>query len=122
MPRFSQTLLDHARSPRNAGKLDRADAVGEASLHGRAPYTTVYLTFDGDVIAQASFEAFGCGVTIASCSALTEIIVGKTEEECLGIESETVMKALNGIPADKAFCAELAVEALRMAIANRETR
>ena len=81
MSRFSETLLDHARSPRNGGPLPSASAVGKASLHGRAPYVTIYLDIQDGTISQAQFTAFGCGVTIASCSALTEMLVGRTLDD-----------------------------------------
>ena len=113
---YSSTLADHFNSPRNPGALESPDAVGKASLNGRAPYLTIYLKIAGGVVAKATFQAFGCGYTIASCSALTEMITGKTIEQCLLITSEQLIEALDGMPEYKQFCAQLAVDAARDAI------
>lgn len=117
MPRFSATLLDHAESPRNGGKLDSANAVGMASLNGQAPYTTIHLRIEeNEAIADAKFEAFGCGVTIAACSALTELVIGQTVSEAEELSPTDITSALDGIPPDKQFCAHLANSALHNAI------
>ena len=121
MSRFSETLLDHARSPRNGGRFDGANAVGSASLHGKAPRTTMYLRVADNIVTRAQFEAFGCGVTIACCSALTELLFGRTAEDCRRIQVCDVMDALDGIPADKQFCAELARNAMQNALSLFET-
>lgn len=116
MARFSPTLLDHSANPRNAGALDTGNAVGDADLSGRAPRVQIYLVVDRDVIAQASFTAFGCGVTIAAGSVLTELAKGRTLDECRNITGRDIADALDGIPTDKQFCADVVAAALHDAI------
>ena len=98
------------------------DAVGRASLNGRAPYLTIYLKMAHRVVAKASFQAFGCGYTIACCSALTEMVTGKTIDQCLSINPEQLIEALDGMPEYKQFCAQLAIDAVRDAIGKLEGR
>src|SRR5262249_42034636 len=42
---------------------------------------TVYLTVDGDKIADVSFEGRGCAISTAAASLMTEILKSKTIEE-----------------------------------------
>ena len=115
MPRYSAMLMDHFNAPRNAGHMDRADVVGKASLDGRAPYISIFLKLDGDVITKASFQAFGCGVTIAACSLLTHLITGQSVSRSANMTGDELVQALD-IPSDKRFCAELALAALQNAL------
>lgn len=110
---YSSTLADHFKSPRNAGEMESPDAVGRASLNDRPPHLVIYLKVNDGVVTKASFQTFGCGYSIASCSALTEMITGKTIEECSSISTNELIIALDGMPEHKQFCAQLAIDALR---------
>ena len=118
MSRPSSTIADHFNSPRNAGEMASPDAVGRASLDGRAPRVTIYLKTNGQVISQAMFQTFGCGFSIAACSLLTELVAGNTFDECLALSDKTLIAALNGMPPEREFCARLAVDALRDAVSR----
>ena len=118
MPQYSATLLDHFYAPRNSGAMPDADAVGRGSLDGRAPYLELYLKFDGDRISAACFTTFGCAAAIACGSAITELVIGRSTEECREIDLQAVVHALDGIPPEKEFCASLAVQALRDGLAK----
>jgi NifU-like protein involved in Fe-S cluster formation len=96
--------------------MSAPDAVGEADLRGHAPRFTIYLQASGGRVTQARFQTFGCGYSIAACSALTELITGKTISECQAITADQVVTALDGMPEEKRFCADLAVAALRDAL------
>jgi NifU-like protein involved in Fe-S cluster formation len=96
--------------------MSDANAVGMASLNGQAPYVTLFLRVDDSTVSGASFQASGCGVVIACCSVLTQLAVCRTVEECLALQSQALIDALDGIPADKQFCADLAIAALRNAL------
>lgn len=78
---YQEIILDHSRHPRNSGELE--DASGEAQ--GNNPLcgdrVTVYVRLDGDRIAEATFVARGCAISVASASMMTEIVKGKTLEE-----------------------------------------
>ncbi len=116
MSRYSATLLDHVLSPRNGGAMDAPDAIGKASLAGRAPYVTIYLQVRQGVVTKAMFQTFGCGVSIACCSVLTEMITGRTVADCRSLTGASLIEALAGIPPEKQFCADMAVEALQQAL------
>jgi NifU-like protein involved in Fe-S cluster formation len=117
---FSAKLSDHFNSPRNGGALENADAVGHGSLDGSAPYTTIFLRIEDSTIRQAGFQTFGCGVSIACASVLTELVTGQTLDSGRRITAQDVIDALDGVPEEKQFCAGLAVAALRDALRQCE--
>jgi nitrogen fixation NifU-like protein len=96
--------------------MESPDAVGKASLNDRPPYLVIYVRVSEEVVTEASFQTFGCGYSIASCSALTEMMKGRTVTECLSVSADELIKALDGMPEHKQFCAQLAIDAMRDAI------
>jgi nitrogen fixation NifU-like protein len=116
MGKYSDALMDHFSSPRNMGAMDGADRVGHAGMPGRGPFLILYLRMNGDVVAQAMFQTHGCGPTIASGSALTELIVGRSASECLALTVEDLIEALDGVPPEKRHSPTLAIAALGHAL------
>ena len=74
---YRELVLDHARNPRNFGKLEGPShtAKGINPLCGDS--LVLYLDVDADDrVRKASFEGTGCVISIASASLLTETIIG----------------------------------------------
>jgi len=116
MPRFSETLREHAQYPSNQGPIVGADLVGKASLNCNPPYITLYLKVSDDVITRAGFESAGCGVTTAICSVTTELIEGTSLEDCKLITVDQVCQRLDGVPPDKRHCVLVVLKALNNAL------
>jgi NifU-like protein len=112
MPRFSETLLDYARFPRNLERDDNAHAVGWADWDGQPPRVEVFLRIEGGQVRRATFQAAGCGVTIAAASAMTELLEGRSINACRSLTADDVAAALEGVPGDKRFCVDVAIAAL----------
>lgn len=122
MARFSPTLVDHFHDPRNRGELTDPSGIGHGGTSGAGPSIVFYIKADNDAVSAASFTAAGCGVTIASGSALTELVVGRRIQDCLALTAREISQALDGIPADKSYCPQLAIEALRAALSDAQAR
>jgi NifU-like protein involved in Fe-S cluster formation len=122
MTGYSDVLIDHFQSPRNRGQNFVANAAATASHGGSAPYVTVYLQIAEATIVRAGFESFGCGVAVAAASVLTEMISGKSIEACRIITAREVIDALEGVPLGKEFCADLAINALHLALDDQTVR
>ena len=118
MSRFSEVLMDHFNSPRNVGVIEHADRVGTAGVPGQGPFIMLCLRIQNDVVVEAQYQTHGCGVTIACGSMITEMIKGRSLEECRAITAAHLSDALGGIPPDKAHSPVLAVAALQQAVGS----
>ena len=108
--------MDHFTHPRNLGKMDDADGVGEVGNAKCGDIMKIYIKVENDVITDVKFNTFGCGSAIASSSMATEMIKGKKVSEALELSNRAVVEALGGLPAQKIHCSVLAEEAVRAAV------
>lgn len=116
MALYSEKVMDHFTNPRNVGKLDDADGIGEVGNAKCGDIMKIYLKIENDIIVDVKFNTFGCGSAIASSSMATELIKGKPLSQALELTNKAVAEALDGLPAHKMHCSVLAEEAIRAAI------
>jgi nitrogen fixation NifU-like protein len=78
---YQDVIIEHSKRPRNFRTLgDTAHkADGYNPLCGDT--VTVYLTLDGDVVKDVSFQGHGCAISTASASVMTETLKGKTRAQ-----------------------------------------
>jgi nitrogen fixation NifU-like protein len=108
--------MDHFKNPRNVGKMDDADGIGEVGNAKCGDIMRMYIKVENDIITDVKFNTFGCGSAIATSSMATEMIKGKPISEALELSNRAVVEALDGLPAQKIHCSVLAEEAVRAAI------
>ena len=116
MALYSDKVMDHFQNPRNVGKLDDADGIGEVGNAKCGDIMRMYIKVRDGVIVDCKFNTFGCGSAIATSSMATELIKGKPVEEALELSNKAVVEALDGLPAYKLHCSVLAEEAVKAAV------
>ena len=112
---YTDKVLDHFRHPRNVGKIDNPDGVGTVGSLACGDSLTLMFKLDKDGrIADVKFQTFGCASAIASSSALTEMLKGKTLAEAEKITNKDIANFLGGLPEQKMHCSVMGRQALEM--------
>ena len=135
---YQEVILDHSKSPRNFGVLDRYTCTAEGNNPMWGDQLTVYVDIKDDIVSDVSYRARGCAISIASASMMSSIIKGKTIEEvnilfdkfhklCMGEEVEDDddierLRALSGVSKfpTRVKCATMSWHAVREAVDNTQ--
>lgn len=113
---YSNKVMDHFTNPRNLGKMEDADGIGEVGNAKCGDIMKMHIKVADGRITDVKFNTFGCGSAIATSSIATEMIKGKTLEEALTLSNKAVVEALDGLPAVKIHCSVLAEQAIKAAV------
>jgi len=120
MTGYTETILKYATDNSRSGQLEQADGTGEVGLSagdlGHKLAVRFTLQVDGNRIKAARYKVFGCGFTIAACAVVAKLIEGQPLDEVALLDAAAVDQNLGGLPEDRNYCAELAVEALQAAL------
>lgn len=114
---YSERLLDHFQNPRNVGEIEDADLRAEVSNPICGDILRLTANLSGERIGQIAYKARGCTASIAVGSALTVILLGKTEQEVLDLNRNEIEEAVGGLSNESKHAAVLAVDGIK-ALAN----
>ena len=112
---YTDTVIDHAMNPRNAGSIPNAD--GFACITGPCGDTMeIWLSIRDGRIRNATFWTDGCGTSIAAGSIATEMAKGMTITEAFRVTQQDILNSLGGLPEESAHCALLAANTIKGAV------
>ena len=91
MALYSDKVMDHFQNPRNVGKIDDADGIGEVGNAKCGDIMRMYIKVKDGIITDCKFNTFGGGSAIATSSMATELIKGKSVEDALKLSNQAVV-------------------------------
>lgn len=111
---YSERLLDHFQNPRNVGELGEPAVTVEAQNPACGDILRLSVRFEGDRAVEARYKVRGCTASIASGSALTEWLTGKTRAELTALTPGVIEEAVGGLAAESKHAAVLCVDGVRL--------
>lgn len=122
MQGYTDIIRKYAADESHVGLLANPDGTGEVGLdaaeRGRRLAVRFTLQVKDNQVEKALFQAFGCGYTIAACSVAAELSEGHSLEDIRKYTPADIEHKLGGLPEDRAYCAELASQALQAAVSS----
>jgi nitrogen fixation NifU-like protein len=112
---YSETVIDHAMNPRNAGKIPNPDGFGSTTSACEETMEIRFKAKDGK-ITDAAFWTNGCSTTVACGSMASELIKGEDVAQALATSQNDILEALGGLPEGNQHCALLAANAVKAAV------
>ena len=109
---YQQVILDHNKYPRNFGKLECANREQEGYNPLCGDHLHVYLRVDDDgLIEDIRFEGYGCAISKASASLMTDAVKGRSSAEVEAVFSRFQALVTSDVdaPVDEAKVGKLAV-------------
>ena len=98
---YQQLILDHNRNPRNFQQPAAANRHAEGYNPLCGDRVTVYLTLEGDLITDVSFQGRGCAISTAAASLMTEVLKGKTIADARALFAQFHARVTGGEPAEE---------------------
>jgi tRNA-uridine 2-sulfurtransferase len=105
---------EHLRHPVGRGRVPAHDAVAGGAACG--DLVRIGVAVEGDRVADAGFDAAGCGAAHAAASAAVELVLGTSVLDAARVGPQAIADALGGLSVGKLHAADLAADALARAL------
>jgi nitrogen fixation NifU-like protein len=119
---YSKKVMEHFMNPRNVGVIESPDGYGKVGNPVCGDVMEIFIKVKDEKISDIKFRTFGCGSAIATSSMVTELAKGKPVDEAVKITRGDVASELDGLPAQKMHCSNLAADALHEAIKDYKNK
>ena len=110
---YSARLLDHFQNPRHVGELAPPAVVVDVTNPACGDMLRLSARFENGRVAEARYQTRGCTASIATGSALTEWMTGKSREDLATLTPAAVEKLVDGLEPASKHAAILCVDGVR---------
>jgi nitrogen fixation protein NifU and related proteins len=110
---YSEAFLDHFKSPRNVGELPPPAVTVEISNPACGDILRLSARFEDGRAAEVRYKVRGCTAVIASGSALTELMTGKSRAELAALDAASIESAVGGLIPESKHAAVLCVDGVK---------
>ena len=110
---YSEAFLDHFKNPRNVGELPPPAVTVEISNPACGDILRLSARFEDGRVAEVGYKVRGCTASIASGSALTEWMIGKSRAELAALTAATIESAVGGLIPESKHAAVLCVDGVK---------
>ncbi len=114
--KYSKKLLEHFNNPKNAGRMENPDGIGELGDLECGDYFKFFIKVKDNKVIDVKYQIFGCPAAIGLSSLVSTLAIGKTLGEALQIKDIDAVNAAGGIPDSKFHCSNYAASTLHKAI------
>jgi tRNA-specific 2-thiouridylase len=109
-----ERFAEHLTHPVRRGRVPAHDGIAGGAACG--DLVRIGIAVEGDRVADAGFEASGCGAVQAAGSAAVELVLGESVLDAARVGTHAIADALGGLSPGKIHAAELAADALARAL------
>ncbi len=110
---YSEAFLDHFKKPRNVGELPPPAVTVEISNPACGDILRLSARFENGRVAEVGYKVRGCTASIASGSALTEWMLGKSRAELAELNAASIESAVGGLIPESKHAAVLCVDGVK---------
>jgi nitrogen fixation NifU-like protein len=110
---MSPELIEHFRNPRNVGELPPPAITVEVSNPVCGDILRLAVLIDGGRITRCAYKVRGCTASIATGSALTELISGRDKTGLGTLTAADVEQGVGGLSNESKHAAALCLDAVR---------
>jgi len=110
---YSEAFLDHFKHPRNVGDLPPPAVTVEISNPACGDILRLSARFEDGRVAAVGYKVRGCSASIASGSALTEWMLGKSRAELSTLKAAMIDSAVGGLIPESKHTAALCIDGVK---------
>jgi nitrogen fixation NifU-like protein len=117
---YSEAFLDHFKNPRNVGELPPPALTVEISNPACGDILRLSARFEAGRVAEVRYKVRGCTASIASGSALTNWMQGKTRAELAALTAGVMETEVGGLIPESKHAAVLCVDGVKKLLSEIE--
>ncbi|MCH7883182.1 iron-sulfur cluster assembly scaffold protein [Patescibacteria group bacterium] len=120
---YQELIMDHARHPRNAGRMVRATLKTKAMNPFCGDEADIFLKIEKEKIHDIKFEIEGCILSKAALSIFSEDVKGKSIKRVITFKDSDMFKLIGFTPSlSRLKCALFGFEAVRDLARNHKIK